>query len=335
MHYFPYTVIQWIFFFYIYCFCGWIFESCYVSIRQHKWVNRGFMSAPFLPLYGTGAIMMLIVSAPFRNDIVLTYLSGCVGATALEYITGVAMEALFKVRYWDYSDQRFQYKGYICLSSTLAWGGLTILMTRLIHTPIEQLVLSFPKEPLTVVTMLLTVWLVSDFNASFRAAMDLRDILIRMERAKDELERLQRRLDVVIAVARDEGQNIREDVSQAVTMLKENADIVKKKYNLEELYASVNEKMELLQAHVDAGKRLVDFELLRKDKWELYQRYLAYKQRRECVEHKIKKIFMNNPRITSVRFKEFMEEMKQGTISSYKAKKDVANKDTINNEDKE
>ncbi len=57
----------------------------------------------FLPLYGTGALMMLIVSMPFRDNLILTYVAGCVGATVLEYITGVLMETLFKVRYWDYS----------------------------------------------------------------------------------------------------------------------------------------------------------------------------------------------------------------------------------------
>ena len=69
--------------------------------------------------------MMLVVSMPFQDNLILTYLAGCVGATVLELVTGLTMEALFKVRYWDYSNQKFNYKGVICLSSTLAWGFLT------------------------------------------------------------------------------------------------------------------------------------------------------------------------------------------------------------------
>ena len=87
-----YSVIQWLFFFYFYCFCGWCFESAYVSVRTRKLTNRGFMRGPFLPIYGSGAIMMLVVSMPFQDNIFLTYLAGCVGATALEYVTGVTME---------------------------------------------------------------------------------------------------------------------------------------------------------------------------------------------------------------------------------------------------
>ncbi len=139
-----YKAFQWLFFFYFYCFFGWCFESSYVSLKSGKLVNRGFMRGPFLPLYGSGAIMMLVVSMPFRDNILLTYIAGVIGATSLEYITGVTMEALFKVRYWDYSNQRFNFQGHICLSSSIAWGFLTILMTRVVHMPIEQFVMSIP-----------------------------------------------------------------------------------------------------------------------------------------------------------------------------------------------
>ena len=151
-----YTAIQWLFFFYFYCFFGWCFESTYVSIKSRKLVNRGFMRGPFLPLYGSGAIMMLVVSMPFQDNLVMVYIAGCIGATVLEYVTGVTMEALFKVRYWDYSKNKFNFQGHICLGSSLAWGGLTILMTEVIHKPIEHLVLSIPDSILTPVTLVLT-----------------------------------------------------------------------------------------------------------------------------------------------------------------------------------
>ena len=92
-----YTLQQWILYFYVYCFLGWIFESCYVSFRKKEWVNRGFLHGPFLPIYGSGAVMMLFVSEPFKNNLILTYFAGVVGATLLELVTGAAMEALLKV----------------------------------------------------------------------------------------------------------------------------------------------------------------------------------------------------------------------------------------------
>ena len=125
---YSYSVVQWLFFFYLYCFMGWCVESTYVSVRKRHLTNRGFLRGPFLPIYGSGAMMMLVASMPFRNSIVLTYISGCIGATILEYVTGVAMEKLFKVRYWDYSQKKFNFQGHICLGTTLSWGLLRIFL---------------------------------------------------------------------------------------------------------------------------------------------------------------------------------------------------------------
>lgn len=196
-----YSVVQWLFFFYFYCFFGWCFESTYVSICQKRFVNRGFMRGPFLPLYGCGAIMMLIVSQPFKGKVIMIYLAGCLGATALEYVTGVLMESFFKVRYWDYSDKKFNFQGHVCLGSSLAWGGLTILMTEVVHKPIESFVLSIPSLLLNVSTFILTCYIVSDFSFSFKAALDLRDVLSQIDKVKEEMRHLQKRLDVVIAFA--------------------------------------------------------------------------------------------------------------------------------------
>ena len=217
---YSYTMAQWLFFFYFYCFFGWCFESSYVSLKKRQPVNRGFIRGPFLPLYGSGAVMMLLVSMPFQHNLLLTYIAGCIGATALEYVTGVVMEALFKVRYWDYSNQKFNFQGQICLSSTLAWGGLTILMTRVVHKPVEGLVFAIPEGVLSAVTFVLTIYIVADFTLSFKAAIDLRDVLVKMEAAKEELERVQKRLDVIIALSNEEWEAKKQERSLRAEELK-------------------------------------------------------------------------------------------------------------------
>ena len=164
-----------------------------------------------MPLYGTGAIMMLVVSMPFVDNVLLTYFAGVVGATALEYVTGVAMEALFKMRYWDYSGRFMNYKGHICLRSSITWGFFTILMTRVIHRPIEQLMYAMPEKLLHHLTVLLTVYIVADFTLSFKAALDLRDLMVRLVKVKAELMRMQKRLDVLIAFSNDEKEQKRLD----------------------------------------------------------------------------------------------------------------------------
>ena len=124
---FNYQPLQWLFLFFFYSFFGWCFESTYVSIMEKHLTNRGFMRGPFLPLYGSGGIMMLVVSKPYYDNIFLVFIAGCIGATALELVTGIVMEALFKVRYWTYDHKKFNFKGYICLESTIVWGICTVV----------------------------------------------------------------------------------------------------------------------------------------------------------------------------------------------------------------
>lgn len=185
-----YTLEQWLLFFYIYCFIGWIWESSYVSVCKRKWVNRGFLKGPFLPLYGSGAVCILIVTIPFRENILMMCIAGMIFATVLEYVTGYVMEKLFRVRYWDYTGNFMNINGYICLKSTLCWGVMTILLVRVFHVRIEHLVLAVREEYAEHLVLLLTPILAVDFVTSFSAALHLRDALIQKERIVEELQKL-------------------------------------------------------------------------------------------------------------------------------------------------
>ena len=151
-------------------------------------MNRGFLKGPWLPLYGSGAILVLWMTLPFQNSPVEVYVVGLVGATVLEYFTGEAMVRLFKVRYWDYSNQHFQYKGHICLSSSIAWGFLSIAMVYGIQPQVERFVFWMNQEFVSVATFLITVCMVYDFSGAFREAMDLRHMLEQAEQLMAELE---------------------------------------------------------------------------------------------------------------------------------------------------
>lgn len=186
---YSYHFREWLSFFYFYCIFGWCFESSYVSIKNHRLVNRGFLRGPWLPLYGSGAILVLWLTLPFQETPVLVYLVGAAGATVLEYVTGEAMVRLFKVRYWDYSNQRFQYKGHICLSSTIAWGFLSLLMVYVVHKPVESFIFWMNEEVVSVLTFAVTVCVVYDFSNAFRNAMDLRELLLQAEQLRDEMEK--------------------------------------------------------------------------------------------------------------------------------------------------
>ena len=189
-----YKAYQWMAFFYIYCVLGWIWETSYVSVCKRKFVNRGFLHGPVIPIYGCGAVMMLLVTQPVQESLVLTYLAGMAGATLLELATGWAMERLFKVRYWDYSNQKIQFGGYICLTSSLFFFFLTVLLVRVLHAPIERLVLGLPARLVMAAVAVFTILFVWDVIVSVREALDMRRLLVAAEKLREDMERLQREL---------------------------------------------------------------------------------------------------------------------------------------------
>ena len=288
-------------------------ESCYVSLKKRKWVNRGFLRGPFLPIYGSGALMMLLVSMPFQDNIVLTYFAGVLGATALEYVTGAVMEKMFQVRYWDYSSKKFNYKGHICLSSSIAWGFYTIAMTEVIHKPIEEMMYMIPANILAIITLIVTVVFWIDFSISFMAALDIRDILVKMESAKGEMERMQKRLDVIIAFTTEDFANKKEAFEDNLAQKKDNLTQSIEK-GFDEWKNGVGDRLESLKSlsQSKAGSHLENF------KDEIIDIRVKYGKISEStsgyltgVRDRIKReLIRSNPGMTSSKYKESLEELK-------------------------
>ena len=184
---YTYTWWQWLLFFYFYSFAGWVWESIYVSCKQKRFVNRGFLHLPLLPLYGSGAVVVLFAALPFRDHVVLLYLVGMAAATCLELMTGLTMEAVYKVKYWDYSSKRFNYRGVICLQASLLWGVFSVVMVRAAHVPVAHLLLQIPNQIIYPVLAIVSAGFVCDFYESNRKAIQLAHVLTAMEKAREEM----------------------------------------------------------------------------------------------------------------------------------------------------
>lgn len=315
----PYTIVQWICFFFIYGFLGWCYESAYVSIKHKQWVNRGFVRGPLLPLYGSGAILLLFVTIPFRENLLLMFVSGAIGATILEYVTGVAMEALFKVRYWDYSKRKFNFQGHICLAATTLWGVFAIVIVKVVHRPIENLVMVLPETIVEIFVMVVTVVFAADFALSFKAAIDIRDVLIKLEEVQREMERMQKRMDVILAFAEDSREQVVMNTYERLDELTE---------SLEERFARVKELREKLDAKIEEEIRERSEEWKeRKEEWksksdaykeeleELRINFRVNMEKRFQLLHRKdffrRDMIRSNPSMVSKQFKEALEDVKR------------------------
>ncbi len=191
---YSYSAPQWLLVFFLYCVLGWCFESTVVSVKQRHFVNRGFLRGPMLPIYGFGAVLLLHVSLPLYDKPVALFFASMIAATVFEYIVGVVMEKLFKVKYWDYSEHRFQFRGYICLQSSLCWGFLGLILSRVIHRPVEWVIASLPFWALIAVDVLWSGAFISDVIVSVRAALDLAKLLEELDRLREQGAELRQEL---------------------------------------------------------------------------------------------------------------------------------------------
>ena len=129
--------------FLIYSFFGWLWEDGMSLVKEHRFVNRGFLNGPYCPIYGVGGLAFLYTGQFIDNPITLFFIGGAI-ACVLEYITSYTMEKLFKARWWDYSDWPLNLNGRICLYGFIAFGGASVGI-RYLHPHILDFVRSIPS----------------------------------------------------------------------------------------------------------------------------------------------------------------------------------------------
>ena len=301
-----YTLSQWLLFFFLYSFFGWIWESCYVSLREHRWVNRGFMHGPMLPLYGSGAVSVLIITLPVRDNLPLVFIMGMIGATLLEFFTGMVMESLFHVRYWDYSHLKFNVKGYICPVASLCWGVFS-MMVKVVHIPIEEVILKIPMAIADGLAFVLTVVAAVDFTQSFNEAMDMKKMLAQLDETKVQIRKLQERI-------REASEDMSEKLRTAAATAGEMPGRLRtaagdRSEKLRTAAGNRSEKFRTAAGDVPEKLRLELAELKENAAKEL-QKILS---RSDETHAGAMKQLRRNPTAASSRFKDVLEELKKYT----------------------
>lgn len=180
-----YYILNW---FFIYSFLGWLWESCFVSIKSGEVVNRGFINGPFCTIYGCGALGVYLILKSFDNNVVLLYAGGVIVATVLEYLTGWLMETIFHTRWWDYSKHRFHLHGRICLECSLGWGIFTVLLFKVLHPMVEWIVALYSISIGKILVIVVGIYYIADFSSSIVAACGLSKKFSRIESIIDEIE---------------------------------------------------------------------------------------------------------------------------------------------------
>lgn len=168
-------------FFMIYSFLGWTMESIFVSVSNGTWVNRGFISGPLCPIYGTGALLVIILLTPVQENTLWLFIGGMVLATVVEYLIAVLLEKIFHATWWDYSRMRFNIKGRVCFLRSLEWGALTVIMMHMIQPPIQRFVEWIPRTLGEFIGVLLMLYLIADTSVTVMNIFHLKEKIARLD----------------------------------------------------------------------------------------------------------------------------------------------------------
>ena len=173
----------------VYSFLGWCGEMVYCSLGQRRLCEkRGFLNGLLCPIYGHGALVVLLVLDGGCANPLLTFLLGAILTSLVEYITSYAMEKLFHMRWWDYSQYRFHINGRVCLLNSTLFGLASVFLCHAASPPVSarlaSLFVSGIGVPLALV--LLAVYLV-DLALSVRRAIQIGDRLAKLHAIQDEL----------------------------------------------------------------------------------------------------------------------------------------------------
>lgn len=161
-----------IYFFAIYSFAGWCVEVLYYFKNERRFVNRGFLYGPFCPIYGFGAVSLVVFLDSYKNNIFTLFFLAVLLTSILEYFTGLFLEKTFKTKWWDYTEDPFNIHGRVCLLYSLMWGVGEVIIIRLIHPILNNLVMDIPGILGDIVLSLIIVYFIIDLCFTLFSLME-------------------------------------------------------------------------------------------------------------------------------------------------------------------
>ena len=162
-------VYNYMLYFFIYSFLGWVCESIYCSCLQKKIINRGFLNGPVCPVYGVGALIIIIGCWSYRDSMIGVFISGMILTSMLEYITATILEKLFHAKWWDYSNHKCNINGKVCLLNSTMFGIMSVFVVEFLHPFIINNLEKMNTTVLYVLLIFAIITMISDLIVTARA----------------------------------------------------------------------------------------------------------------------------------------------------------------------
>ncbi len=176
--------------YFIYSIIGWFLEVGLAFYEHKKFVNRGFLIGPYCPIYGVGCLLLTILLSKYINEPGVIFAFSIFICATLEYLTSYLMEKIFKLRWWDYSNMKFNINGRICLETLIPFGIIGVLVVKYISPFFINMINSINFNFLIIINIIILSILITDILISFNVVFNLKNVTRNLN--KDSTEEIKK-----------------------------------------------------------------------------------------------------------------------------------------------
>lgn len=228
------NLIKYTLLFFFYSAAGWCIESLYCSIGEKRLINRGFLTGPLCPIYGTAALVMtILIYNPFKDRPLIVFLLGLVLCDIVEYITSYLMEKLFSARWWDYTYEFMNLNGRICLKHTLYWGIIAVVFVKVIHPSVENLYAKIDGKYLPYILAAVLAVFALDLINAVRKALDIRKLQIKLNSLQKTVSEFYSNVKTTIG----DGQKLHDIISKSADKA------IEVRYSIDDLFYELEQRL--------------------------------------------------------------------------------------------
>ena len=241
--------------FIIYAFLGWIFEIINNVVVFKKFVNRGFLIGPYCPIYGVGGLIATIFLTKYKESIIVLFVMSMFLFALLEYFTSYLMEKLFKARWWDYTDYRFNINGRICLETLIPFGLLGCFAIYVVNPIIFSIFNMTNIVVLRIIALIIFIIFIIDFTLSLKIINSFKDTAVKFLK-KDNTEEITKKVKEILLSKSVWTKRLIESFPKAKAVITNNIDLIRMKFELKQTKKELKQTKKELRKERKANKKL-------------------------------------------------------------------------------
>lgn len=218
-------------YFIILAMMGWVMEVTLQLVQKHKFSNRGFLIGPYCPIYGCGGVLITLTLSNLSSHPVALFSTAILICGVLEYLTSYFMEKIFNARWWDYSNNKFNINGRVCLETIIPFGLLGLALIYIINPFIFGKLNQVPENVINIIAIIVASIFLLDSIISFNVISNVRKATKKFdkENPKDSTDEISKKVREFLKSKSPLNRRLVEAFPELTAIIKERKEQIKQK----------------------------------------------------------------------------------------------------------